>query len=358
LKQLRLNWCDVLDDIDLKLTLSKMPAGLEHLSLNGVRKRNKQGYTHFPTIALQQLQLLTYLELGFINLKGPGKASLTLQPLHVLTRLLDLRLCASSEGDSAHTLTASMLQGASQLTRLDLHGYSVEPGAVAGKVMLQHLSLRDCELSGGAAGVTQLLSHMQSLQQLTHLGLYNSLPGSQGGTPPAAAYSALTASSNLQHLDIGWCTLPAGAWQHLFTAGRQLPRLQTLLVTGTKQPGGLAALAPEGSRLVSCCPGLRHLDMMQVQYSQESLTPLQGLSRLQKLCLGDEESTVEGVEVVSRLLGLETLVLYTPGNTTERNMLLQLTALKHLTNLYYYGPYDGVADSIIYFDLQVRWEGT
>jgi hypothetical protein len=76
----------------------------------------------------------------------------------------------------------------------------------------------------------------------------------EGSHPPASAYAALTASGKLQHLDINHCTLPAGAAMHLFSAGKQLPDLRSLDIGGVNQPTREYATAPEGSRLVSCCP--------------------------------------------------------------------------------------------------------
>lgn len=79
---------------------------------------------------------------------------------------------------------------------------------------------------------------------------------------PAAAYAALTASSNLQQLDIRYSAVTEGAWEHMFPAGRLLPQLQELTITGVRGPSGCrSAAAFEGSRLVSCCPGLKVLRM-------------------------------------------------------------------------------------------------
>ena len=60
------------------------------------------------------------------------------------------------------------------------------------------------------------MSHLQPMQQLTHLALCETL-GPEGGAIPAAAYSA---SSKLQHMCICMGTLPAGVWQHVFPTGR------------------------------------------------------------------------------------------------------------------------------------------
>jgi hypothetical protein len=99
-----------------------------------------------------------------------------------------------------------MLSSIQQLTRLELWLCNVEPSVLAGRTQLQHLTLGCCNVeSCSAAWVEQLLSYLQPLQQLTHLNLTYSLQGVEGDHPPAAAYTALTASSKLQHLNIHWC---------------------------------------------------------------------------------------------------------------------------------------------------------
>jgi hypothetical protein len=153
------------------------------------------------------------------------------------------------------------------LTRLVVNAVGFQPAALAGKAKLQHLELVGWgfaqamlrfEQAGGAAGVAQMLSQLQQQTQLTHLNLEDMSDREVGsGDLPAAAYTALTASSKLQHLDISGSKLPAGVWQHLFRIGRQLLHLTSLNVRCVKQLPRGAALAPEGSRNVSCCPSLQ-----------------------------------------------------------------------------------------------------
>jgi hypothetical protein len=157
---------------------------------------------------------------------------------------------------------------------------------------------------------------MQLLQQLTRLHLGGTLTAVEG-TIPASAYSALTASSRLQRLDMHSVTLPTGAWQHVFPDGRQLPYLQELLLQDIRQPGGVAASAPEGSRLVSCCPGLQYLYIWGLEcdaglLAPGAIGPMQGLSRLHRFVLqvgkdcshggrmgvGVSADTVEGAQFV------------------------------------------------------------
>jgi hypothetical protein len=187
-----------------------------------------------------------------------------------------------------------------------------------------------------------MLSHLPHLQQLTLLDLACSVAVFQDSNLPAAAFSALTASSKLQHLNVNYCRLPRGAWQHMFPAGRQLPHLQSLAIAGvTEAEGGESAAAPEGTRLVSCCPGLRSLNMQYLRCSTELLSPLQRLSWLHVLQLGSYMAGWEGMEAVSQLTGLQKLTLRASG--AAEGLLLKLTELKHVTLLDFYA---GVSDSM------------
>jgi hypothetical protein len=167
------------------------------------------------------------------------------------TQIDDWVVCYAWHGSSCmyahtkHALTAGM-----------------RPGALAGLTKLQHLNFDSCEWSGPAEdeGTGNPMPDLRQLTQLTYLRLCNSLSAYQASNIPAAAYSALTASSKLQHLDISECVLPAGVWQHLFPAGRQLPHLTSLDIDGVEQPHGVNSrqplAGPEGSLLASCCPRL------------------------------------------------------------------------------------------------------
>jgi hypothetical protein len=316
LKQLRLHRCTVLDKIKGR-ALSALPK-LEHVSVD-----MSNSLVHFPDHALHEQ--LTYLDLANVKLRDPDG----LRRLQGLTRLLELRLC----GVNANALQASMLSGMQGLRVLKLHMlHSFELGVLASKPCVQHLELVDCWVPTSAVG--QLLSYLPSLQMLTHLELKdNNL--SEDPSPPAAAYSALTASSKLQYLDISSFTLPTRAWEHVFPDGRQLPHLQTLVIQGVLEPADAAAIAPEGSRLVSCCPGLQSLSLQGLQFTHVLLAPLTGLSSLQELNLPHywprgEKS--EGLEVLTQLTGLRCLHLVDPRLEGD---LLQLAHLKQLTRLSY-----------------------
>ena len=286
----------------------------------------------FPTSALLGLQQLTYLELACVYLQGPDLEGPALQPLQALTRLADLRLAPVIAPDSLVAVDGSMLSGMQHLTRLEVGSRAeLDPGALAGKTRLQHLKL-SCSIADAATtGLTQLLSELQQLQQLTHLVLTREV--FQEGDPPAASISALTASSKLQQLILRGCPLASAAWPLMFPAGRQLPHLQSLDIS-RHLPSDEVVSAPEGSRLVSCCPGLRSLHMRYLQYSAELLAPLQGLGDLHTLHVATV-GVGEGLEVVGQLTGLRDLSMFAACST--EGLLLQLTQLKQLTRLCYTG---------------------
>jgi hypothetical protein len=353
LKQLRLKDCTLLDSTGndaLAAALSPL-ARLEHLSISD-RQRSMQ----LPTAVFWQLQHLTYLELAYIGLYDRASASigsLAMQALHALTRLVDLRLADVQADDGRATITASMLSVTCHLTRLMLTRCSIEPRVLDGKTLLQHLHLAHCSMPGGifststATRIAQLLSHLQPLQQLqplqlNHMNLAWSARDADLLHPPTSDFSALTASSKLQHLDVSCCTLPAGVWQHLFPAGRQLPHLQSLDISYVKHSMyGAYAAAPEGSILVSCCPGLQSLDMRGLQYNAELLASLQELSELHtlSLTLDDHDHTAEnGVQAVCQLTGLRELRMDLPC-FVDVTRLLQLTQLQQLTALTCDGPW-------------------
>jgi hypothetical protein len=297
LRKLQLHSCTLRDGEEgLVAALALLPK-LEHLSLVGIS--SLKGVS-FPSNVLQTLQHLTYLE----TTSGWLQDEDGIWPLQRLTRLQDLRLNCLG----LCTIQASMLSGMARLTRLTVGGGCgwgavVEPGVLAGKPQLRHLELTYCSSAEGPAGVTQLLSHLWDLQQLTHLDLRGSLDDS-----PSADYSALTASSKLHHLNIGQCTLPDDVWQQVFPAGpgmqpAWLPHLRDLRIDRLHHPEGgalsrQAVVAPDISRLVTCCPGLRSLDMWRLKYSATALAALTGLSNLTELHMCPAGDPTRGLEVV------------------------------------------------------------
>jgi hypothetical protein len=342
LKQLRIHGCAFLTSVkydgttmvppeELAAALQQLPAGLEHLSL----RTPSMVHQHLPTGVLQRLQQLSYLELAGFTLQAPSQVASALQPLEALTALVDLRLSCQGR----NLVAANMLSGTPHLTRLELRSCRVEPGVLAGKTRLQHLEIYSGSIRG-AARVAQLLSHLQSLQQLTHLSLTDSVTDVEDKPTAAAAYSALTASSKLQHLDVSMCQLPAGVWQHIFPAGRQLPHLRQVDISHVTQPSGDFAVAPQGSSLVSCCPGLQSLELLSVQCGAELLVPLQGLSGLTAMSIDPFSSAGEDcLQSLCQLTGLKKLYVGYSSTASKEGLLLHLSQLQQLTTLSYCDPH-------------------
>mgnify|MGYP001807302582 CR=1 FL=1 len=321
---------DIASSQELAAALSLLPAGLEHLGIRSLLFNSSLTPEHdlgISTAMLQDLQQLTYLELAGNKIQKFDHDSAVLQPLQAFASLVDLRLNSQSLHLNAAVdfdLTASMLSGAHRLTRLEVRADTWEADVLSGKSQLQHLHIPFSKLTGGSAPEAQLLSHLQHMQQLTYINLSCGLRRMEVGNPPAAAYSALTASSKLQHLGIRGCTLPAGVWRHIFPSDRQLPHLQFLNISGVRQllqgsDGALYAPAPKGSGLVSCCPGLTFLVMHDLHHSTGLLKALQGLSALRTLCAGYAVYSIEGCNAVCQLTGLRDLsvICWTHGPPTD-----------------------------------------
>jgi hypothetical protein len=324
LTRLELIECTLLDGAQRRAAALMQLPDLQHLSFERVYDKHRRAT--FPTAVLSHLTKLTSLKLQQVDCSNnsssgsnPGAA---LQPLQALTRLADLQLGARL--GNAGDVTADMLSGADQLTRLVVSQQRFEPRALAGKSQLQHLNLYGCSVVP-AAGVAQLLSELQHLTELTHLDLGGSSCRVWAGpSPPPAAYASLTASSQLQHLDFNNNILPSAAWQYMCPPGRTLPRLWYLNIRGTRA-------APDTSALASCCPGLQSL-ITRMPCSTAQLAPLQRLTGLHTLAVGaGEADDLEGVQTLCQLTGLHELGVYVSPAAEAR--LLQLTQLTRLTAL-------------------------
>jgi hypothetical protein len=183
-QRLVINKCRLLDWSwgVLGAALATVPS-LQHLSI----KLYSCEYV-FSIEALKELQQLTYLELVNFGMSSRGG----IRHLQGLTRLQDLRLQCCS----AINIDSSELSSVKHLTRFELCEEiqapeeagmctAFDPGFLADRTVLQHLRVEACSIARGAAGVTELMSHLQQLQQLTYLNLECSLEA----TAPAAAYS-------------------------------------------------------------------------------------------------------------------------------------------------------------------------
>lgn len=182
------------------------------------------------------------------------------------------------------------------------------------------------ELLPDAAALLVLLPALQQLQHLRLRFLQCQWPA------VSVAYSALAAGSKLQHLELSGCQLPAGAWQYVFSAARQLPQLTSLLL-GQVLKGTHAQPAMDAADVASmavCCPRLQELQFWKQLQLDAGLQDLQQLSALSRVWLTDV-----GEGVLSSLAGLTQLqdVYVLLRTEAAAGQLQQLTALSELTRL-------------------------
>jgi hypothetical protein len=158
LKHLQLDGCQLLDDEERLTAAVLLLSGLQHLGISKTDHWPIAIMGEPPSSVLQGLTQLTYLELAAYEVRDRD----SLQPLHGLTCLQDLRLDMWGPVD----VSASTLSGMQQLTHLRLRGSQdgcnccFKPAVLAGKTKLQHLTLLHCEVQGGTTGLTELLSHL------------------------------------------------------------------------------------------------------------------------------------------------------------------------------------------------------
>ena len=203
---------------------------------------------------------------------------------------------------------------------------------------LQELRI-ECLIEGPAEGPGSWLSRMARLQHLTKLVL---LPiGILEWPPVGPAYSGLTASSNLVHLEMYDVGVPDGAWSYMFPAAHTLPHLTSLSlrrahaawVDGGVVPSWTAA---ETSSLISCCPSLSAVTRLCLQLGPHvsELHKLTALTRVHVTYelsgLGSFVESMRGLAAVTQLRQLE---LVHVSDTFNVDALLPLTSLTALDNL-------------------------
>jgi hypothetical protein len=213
---------------------------------------------------------------------------------------------------------------------------------------LTSLGLRGVTLATSQAGRHRASGGSQLLQLLARLPALRSLclQGIDGEWPQQLSlYSALTASSNLQSLEIGGCDIQNAAWAHVFLSGRQLPHLDSILIEPGELTRGAAPGEPVPCRphllssaafaaLCGCCPGLVSLDIKVV--GDAALAPLQPLTALTNLALfGFEPAAVASLASLTWLPDLFVLPEADAEDVHAFHLceLMPLTAVTCLTKL-------------------------
>jgi len=284
-----------------------------------------------PLQHMSALTALQELNLGLWSLwqqHSTAAALIGLQELQHLQHLTALKLDSAAWPIDLHSMPALTALTALRVLCLS-NSTSVDPAVLAGFRQLQQLELA-CKDTWNAQGSAALLAAIGQQLQLTRLKLR---PGSVWSTPSAAAFSALTASSHLQHLELLWCEFPVGAWQQSFPPNRSLPQLTHLWLDAGEREGGAQQLSPANVQaMVSCCPSLTFLRLGS-QLAVSTAGPLSKLTGLAGLLL--HASFQDNAPSLAQLTGLQRLVLNSnkPGEQVTVNGLLQLTVLQQLRDL-------------------------
>lgn len=358
LQTLQLRGCEVMEGAAGLAAALPLLHGLQQLEVVRCRQSARQGFLEFPGAILQDMQRLTSLNLAVCLGEPQHHSDCVVHHLHHLTNLEQLQLTAVSSAmhmmltPSKVVLTAELLSGLTQLSYIQLSLLAVEPAILAGKPHLQHVALNRVHLStegrtSSAASTAALLSELQLLHELTHLCLADSLIGLASSV---AAYSTMTASSKLEHLDISGCTFPPGGiWDHVIPTGMQLRHMRVLNISHAciSISGAPLFRAYEAAldvsdvkRLVACCPNLEKLIADNVLEPAKVLQPLTGLTALHTLVVSNQGG--DGLAVLKQLSSLKRLEILGYDNLFTDRGLLQLTALRQLTHLQAVGGSKGM----------------
>jgi hypothetical protein len=198
--------------------------------------------------------------------------------------------------------------------------------------------------AGVGNGVIAFLSHLGNLQHLTHLELHSMFVSrpwepTHGRSAPTAVFTALTASSSLQHLELRDVWMPPGALQHVFPPGQQRPELRTVVLSECLLPQGVEA--DDVSTLVACCGNLQRFELLCCDTDPVAELPAELLRPLVRLSQQLTHLTLNYVvdsdvpQTLVQLTELRALEVATPNSLSELG-LLQLTQLQQLTKLKVY----------------------
>jgi hypothetical protein len=272
----------------------------------------------------QHLSCLTALQgLTVLHLQGItrlGRRGVVLPGMQHLSSITSLEL-GQGYFDISTTVTR-IWAFATRLQRLALSYCEVQPEALAALTQLQALSFYLVHVVGGMSPESPeaLLLAVSKLSMLTELQwtqtkFYGVPETWLHPAPPATVFTALTASSNLHSLRLGFgeehCGSPA-----LFQRGTLHPQLRHVDMTPPVSCDCTTLGQQQLQLLWSCCPAVESLSFVLCpEMSPTAFQPLLQLSALTKLSLQasglapcDAEVVVG---VVARLTGLKNLSAYT-----------------------------------------------
>lgn len=300
-------------------------------------RRGGWGVDPFITGQLQHLSCLTALQELSVCVQNGQLTASSMSGVEHLPQLTSLELEPGTDSFKFRNSSTCRWGRLTALRSLSLAAYRVQPGTIAALTQLQALSLREVYASDGTT-VEDLLQAVAGLSMLASIEVVDvhSRDTTWGGlSPPAAAITALTASSSLAELK-NRAQDPV-----LFRPGQVCPQLRRVDLIPDGGQDFIHVSEQLLQQLCSCCPALESLAVaLRPRPSDTAWLPLLQLSaltylhtcsagaRLLLLAVTATSSSAAAVlPVAAQLTGLKRLRL----GHADRAARLQLTALTALT---------------------------
>jgi hypothetical protein len=317
------------------------PSQLSKLTCLDVTYHNR----HNAEKQFQNLSSLTALqELKVGSWKGLDARCLDLGGMQQLSQLTSLKLA-----DLAVVFTSSTTSSTSStsswpcliaLQKLVLSRCTLPPAAVAALTQLRALPLERVNINIGRP-LGDLLRAVAALTQLTQLDMAH--PGEQYLRihPPAAAFTALTASSHLRSLKLSLLGSKVLEDWVLFRSHHMYPHLRTVHIeVSSGYKSWVRPLSEQQVRRLSrCCPALESLSLAlgnSRNLFSAAWEPLQQLSALTHLALhcGSNMASEIAARLAGELTRLQKLELEGVPDVRD-GFLLRLTTLTALQELHF-----------------------
>jgi hypothetical protein len=319
-----------------------LPCGLTHLGLitPGNYFWHDYSWEHLRPFALPQLPQLQHL-----------------QSLHLDGCILtDAMLCSMTQLQKLHlthnTVSAATLASMTQLQELVLHSCRAVPPAQPPAAVQNALpawraawEAAHATQFSGDANFLSAIGQLPKLQVLELVQLELKFPTNRwerehGPWPgvSAQAFSALTASSQLQRLRLDGCNhkaLPRGAVGYMFPPGRELKQMRSLDIAYSKcdfLPRSWRLISSDMRSIAASCPGLQCLSIQGLLKPGADAYPLLLLTECRSLSVGGLAFNNSAAGVVAQMTQLTCLSWWCAQgfNSLGVQQLTALTALQEL----------------------------
>jgi hypothetical protein len=248
------------------------------------------------------------------------------------------------------------LASMTQVQSLHLSRYAINPATLASMTQLQEVVLYTCfnppavmartemrmhaaAQSWTAAAAAPVLLAIGQLRKLQVLEIVE-LSDSEQGQPALTAFSALTASSQLQRLRVdsyngSTMAVPRGAFKYMFPRGWQLKQLVFLDLADSNcdfLPSSWRLTGKDLHRIAASCPGLQSLSIQGLLKPGADTSPLLLLTECRSLSVGGRAFDNYAAGVVAQMAQLTSLNWWCAQGLDSLGVQ-KLTALKNLREL-------------------------